>query len=77
MFFKGEMPEWSIGAVSKTVVPFWNRGFESLSLRQSISGETARSAVSFFKGQAVKNLFLKGLDLKKVHCRQVVNPEML
>ena len=30
---KGEMPEWSIGAVSKTVVPFWNPGFESLSLR--------------------------------------------
>lgn len=27
------MPEWSIGAVSKTVVPFWNRGFESLSFR--------------------------------------------
>ncbi len=29
----GEMPEWSIGAVSKTVVRFAYRGFESLSLR--------------------------------------------
>ena len=32
--YKGEMPEWSIGAVSKTVVRFTaDRGFESLSLR--------------------------------------------
>ena len=30
---QGEMPEWSIGAVSKTVVPFRYPGFESLSLR--------------------------------------------
>ncbi len=28
------MPEWSIGAVSKTVVPFRYRGFESLSFRK-------------------------------------------
>ena len=28
------MPEWSIGAVSKTVVRFAYRGFESLSLRK-------------------------------------------
>ncbi len=28
------MPEWSIGAVSKTVVPFRYRGFESLSFRE-------------------------------------------
>ena len=33
----GEMPEWSIGAVSKTVVPFRYPGFESLSLRQENS----------------------------------------
>ena len=33
----GEMPEWSIGAVSKTVVPFRYPGFESLSLRQTIA----------------------------------------
>ena len=31
---RGEMPEWSIGAVSKTVVPFRYPGFESLSLRK-------------------------------------------
>ena len=32
---KGEMPEWSNGAVSKIAVPGnRNRGFESLSLRQ-------------------------------------------
>jgi hypothetical protein len=31
----GEMPEWSNGAVSKTaVLGNWDRGFESLSLRQ-------------------------------------------
>ena len=30
---RGKMPEWSIGAVSKTVVPFRHPGFESLSLR--------------------------------------------
>ena len=29
----GEMPEWSNGAVSKTVVPYGHPGFESLSLR--------------------------------------------
>ena len=29
----GEMPEWSIGAVSKTVERFAFQGFESLSLR--------------------------------------------
>ncbi len=28
------MPEWSIGAVSKTVVRFTYRGFESLSFRE-------------------------------------------
>lgn len=28
------MPEWSNGAVSKTVDPFWIPGFESLSLRK-------------------------------------------
>ncbi len=32
----GEMPEWSNGAVSKTVVPLCrDRGFESLSLRKA------------------------------------------
>ena len=31
----GEMPEWSNGAVSKTVVRFAYPGFESLSLRHS------------------------------------------
>ncbi len=36
------MPEWSNGAVSKTVVRLgWDRGFESLSLRQS-NTETIR-----------------------------------
>ncbi len=30
---QGKMPEWSIGAVSKTVVPFRHPGFESLSFR--------------------------------------------
>ena len=30
----GEVPEWSNGAVSKTVVRFAYPGFESLSLRQ-------------------------------------------
>ena len=30
----GEMPEWSIGAVSKTVERFAFQGFESLSLRK-------------------------------------------
>ena len=30
---KGEMPEWSIGAVSKTVERFAFQGFESLSFR--------------------------------------------
>ena len=29
----GEVPEWSNGAVSKTVVPYGHRGFESLPLR--------------------------------------------
>lgn len=34
------MPEWSIGAVSKTVVPFRHPGFESLSLRnKSLSNQ--------------------------------------
>ena len=34
---RGEVPEWSIGAVSKTVVPFTGyRGFESLPLRHFI-----------------------------------------
>ena len=32
---KGEMPEWSIGAVSKTVERFAFQGFESLSLRKN------------------------------------------
>lgn len=31
----GGMPEWTIGAVSKTVVPFGYQGFESLSLRKA------------------------------------------
>jgi hypothetical protein len=35
---RGEVPEWSIGAVSKTVVPLAGyRGFESLPLRHSVS----------------------------------------
>lgn len=33
---RGKMPEWSIGAVSKTVVPFRYPGFESLSFRNLI-----------------------------------------
>ena len=32
--FTGKMPEWSIGAVSKTVIPFGYPGFESLSFRK-------------------------------------------
>ncbi len=35
----GEMPEWSNGAVSKTVVRFAYPGFESLSLRHSFPCE--------------------------------------
>src|ERR1700720_411696 len=35
--FCGEVPEWSIGAVSKTIRPFaGSRGFESLPLRQLV-----------------------------------------
>ena len=34
------MPEWSIGAVSKTVERFAFQGFESLSLRNIIIGIT-------------------------------------
>ena len=32
----GKMPEWSIGAVSKTVKPFGFPGFESLSFRKAL-----------------------------------------
>ncbi len=32
----GGVPEWSNGAVSKTVVPYGYRGFESLPLRQNL-----------------------------------------
>ena len=32
----GEVPEWSNGAVSKTVVRYAYPGFESLSLRQFV-----------------------------------------
>ena len=31
----GKVPEWSIGAVSKTVVRFAYRGFESLPFREN------------------------------------------
>jgi hypothetical protein len=41
----GEMPEWSNGAVSKTVVRFAYPGFESLSLRHF-------SALLFFERNA-------------------------
>ena len=37
---KGEMPEWSIGAVSKTVERLSFQGFESLSLR--VGGKPVR-----------------------------------
>ena len=33
-FYGGEMAEWLKAAVLKTVIPFRDRGFESLSLRQ-------------------------------------------
>ena len=39
------MPEWSIGAVSKTVVPFRHPGFESLSLRR-MTGIRVRDLIS-------------------------------
>ena len=38
----GKMPEWSIGAVSKTVVPFRYPGFESLSFRNLIGRKSVR-----------------------------------
>ena len=34
----GEVPEWLNGAVSKTVVRFAHRGFESHPLRQAVLG---------------------------------------
>ncbi len=37
------MPEWSIGAVSKTVVPSWDRGFESLSFRNLKRPKTVKN----------------------------------
>jgi hypothetical protein len=44
---RGEVPEWSIGAVSKTVVPCeGHRGFESHPLRQvpTLAAETLKVA---------------------------------
>ena len=38
----GKMPEWSIGAVSKTVERFAFQGFESLSFR--VGGKPDRSS---------------------------------
>ena len=40
----GKVPEWSIGAVSKTVVRFAYRGFESLPFRKM----KKKSLVGFF-----------------------------
>ena len=40
----GKVPEWSIGAVSKTVVRFAYRGFESLPFRKM----KKKSLVDFF-----------------------------
>ena len=37
----GELPEWSIGAVSKTVEGYALRGFESLTLRGVVLGSHA------------------------------------
>ena len=40
----GKVPEWSIGAVSKTVVRFAYRGYESLPFRKM----KKKSLVGFF-----------------------------
>ena len=42
------MPEWSIGAVSKTVERFAFQGFESLSLRKKKQVSENQVLVSFF-----------------------------
>ena len=46
------MPEWSIGAVSKTVERFAFQGFESLSLRKNKSERLTTLAFVFIKAQA-------------------------
>ena len=42
------MPEWSIGAVSKTVERFAFQGFESLSLRKKKQASEIQVLASFF-----------------------------
>ena len=61
------MPEWSIGAVSKTVVPFRHPGFESLSFRSN-KAIALKDAVAFFnffncsKKLIFRKIFIKFVD---------------
>lgn len=53
---QGKMPEWSIGAVSKTVVPSGDPGFESLSFRKhkERSPLITSEFLSFFRDLKIK-----------------------
>ena len=56
----GKVPEWSIGAVSKTVVRFAYRGFESLPFRKMKKGFAIDLQVAF-EAQSRKNHSLSSM----------------
>ena len=58
----GEMPEWSIGAVSKTVERFAFQGFESLSLRKEtdIISCISTSYIGYFLEVTIISCTIKG-----------------
>ena len=53
------MPEWSIGAVSKTVERYAFQGFESLSLRVVVKPGREAGRLRFMWGSGLKSSALK------------------
>ena len=63
------MPEWSIGAVSKTVIPFGYPGFESLSFRKQEVLSHKKELLAFLFAHPLPQAKIKKQPRQVMLCR--------